>query len=79
MERQTSNESVEGVGAALCEVGAEAVAAHVFHFVFVRERGDGMGGELLAKGLVEEDKVGEASADAEGGLFEGCEIALVEG
>jgi len=56
-------EAVEGVGSPVGEVGAEAVAPDVFHFVFVRERGNGTLGILFAELFVEEDEVSEAAAD----------------
>lgn len=54
---------MQGVGAALGEVRAEAVAANVFQFVLVRERGDGAGGVFSGEGFVEEDEVSEAAAN----------------
>lgn len=67
---------MKGVGAALGEIGAKAVPTDIFHFVFVRERGDGGGGIFSAEGFVEKNKVGEAAADREGGLLEGLEVCL---
>ena len=54
---------MEGVGATLGEVWAEAIATDVLHFVFVWERGDGIVGEFGGKGFVKPDKIGEAAAD----------------
>ena len=53
------------MGATLCKIGAEAVSANVFHLMLVRERGNSVCGELLAKGFVKEYEVGEAASDAE--------------
>jgi len=44
--------------------------------VFFREWGDGGSRVFAAEGLVEEEEVGEAAADGEGGLLEGLEIRL---
>ena len=41
MQRETFEEAVKGVGAAGCEVGAEAVATDVLEFVFVGKGRDG--------------------------------------
>jgi hypothetical protein len=79
VEGKAPDEAVEGMCAALGEVGTKAVAADVFHFVLVWERGNGVGGELLAKGFVEEDEIGEPAADTEGGFLKGGKIALMHG
>lgn len=79
VEGKAPNEAVEGVSAALGEVRTKAVAADVFQFVLVWERGNGVGGELLAKGFVEKDEVGESAADTEGRFLEGGKIALAHG
>jgi len=78
VEGKAPDEAVEGVGAALGEVWTKAVAADILQFMLVWERGDGVGGELLAERFVEEDEVSEAAADAEGGFLEGGEIALMQ-
>ena len=64
------------MSATLSEVGAEAVPTDVFHFVLIRERGDGGGGVFSAEGLVEKDEVGEAATDGEGGFLERFEVRL---
>lgn len=67
---------MERVGAALSEIRSKAVAADVFHFMFIGERGDSRGRKIFAEGFVEKDKVGEASPDAESGLLKGLKIGL---
>ena len=64
------------MGSTLCEVGSEAVSTDILHLVFVWERRDDIGGEILAEGFVEEDEIGEAATDTEGGFFKRGEIAL---
>jgi hypothetical protein len=64
------------VGAPLCEIGSEAVAADVFHFVFVGEGRDGALGEFFGELFPEEDEVCEAAADGEFGALEGLEVGL---
>ena len=76
MKCQAADETVQRVSAALCEVRSEAITADVFHLMLVRERWDDVGREILAEGFVEKDKIGEAAADAERGLFKRGEIAL---
>lgn len=76
VEGQAFEEAVQGVCTALGEVGAEAVAADVLHFMFVRERGNGGGGVFSGEGFVEEHEVSEAAADGEGGFLEGFEVGL---
>ena len=68
---------MERVSTALGEVWAEAVAADVFHFMLVWERGNGTGGIFFAEGFVEKDKVGEAATNGEGRFLEGFEVGLV--
>lgn len=67
---------MEGVGAALGEIGTEAVAADIFHFVLVREWGNGVVWELDGEGFVEPDEVGEAAADLRVRFREGGEVGL---
>jgi hypothetical protein len=76
VERQADEEALEGVCAAGGKVGAEAVAADVLHALLVGQRGDGGGGKVAGELLVEEDEVGEASADGGGGALEGGEGGL---
>ena len=79
MEGETFEKAVQGMGAALGEVWAEAVAANVLHFVLVWEWGDGTGGVFLCECFVEKDEICEAAADGEGGLLKGLEICLEMG
>lgn len=79
VECKAADEAVERVGAALGEIWTKAVAADVFQFVLVWERGDGVGGELLAKGFVEKDEISESAADTEGGFLKRGKVALMRG
>jgi len=67
---------VQGVGAALGEVCTETVAADIFHLVLVGERWNSTCCEFSSQSFVEEDEVGEASADSGDGFGEGGEIGL---
>jgi len=60
----------------LGEIGAESIAADVFHLVFVGEGRNCTCWIFFGEGLVEEDEIGEASADGGGGLLEGGEGCL---
>ena len=76
VKRDAFEETVEGMGSAGHEIGAEAVTADVFEGVFVGQRGDGTLRIVSEERFIEEDEVGEASADIGGGLLEGFEVRL---
>lgn len=67
---------MKGVGTALGEVGAEAVAADVFHLMLVWKGRDGAAEVFSMQRFVKKDKIREAAAYAEGGSLKGFEIGL---
>ena len=76
MQRQAFDESIQGVGAALREIGAESIAPHILHFMLVGQGRDSALWIFARKGFEEEDEVCEAAADGEGGSLEGLEVGL---
>lgn len=68
MQSETFEKAVEGVSASLGEIRTEAVTSDVLHLVLVGQRGDGALWVLERQLFVEEDEVGEATADL-GGRF----------
>lgn len=68
---------MQGVCSSLGEVRAEAIAANVFHFVFVGEWGDRTLRVLSGKVFVKKDEVGETTADSDSGFGEGGKIGLL--
>lgn len=64
------------MGTALGEVGAEAVAADVFHLMLVWKGRDGTAGVLSMQRFVKKDKIREAATNAQGGSLKGFEIGL---
>jgi hypothetical protein len=77
VEGAADDEAVQGPGTAVGEVGGETIAAHVGHVVLLGEGRDSAGGEVAVQGGAEEDKVGEATADAEFFSGKGFEVGLV--
>jgi hypothetical protein len=77
VEGAADDEAVEGPGAAVGEVGAEAVAADVGHVVLFGEGWDGACWEVAVEGAAKEDKVGEASTDTEIFFGKGLEVGLL--
>ena len=59
-----------------CEILPKAVASHVRHVMFVRERRNGALWVFFRQGLVEEDEICEASANRGVGGLEGFEVGL---
>jgi hypothetical protein len=76
VECKACEETMERVGPALGEVGAESIAADVFHFVFVGEGRYCTCWIFFGEGLVKEDEIREASANGGGGLLERRERCL---
>jgi hypothetical protein len=76
VEGEACEETIKRVGPTLGEIGAESIAADVFHLVFVGKRRNCTCWIFFGEGLVEEDEIGEASADGGGGLLEGGEGCL---
>lgn len=56
MESEAPDEAVEGVCSTLGEIRAEAVAADIFHLVFVWERGMAWAGNCLQRVLYRKTK-----------------------
>ena len=61
---------------ALGEIGTEAVAPHIFHFVLVRKRGNCGGGIFPVERFIEEDKISETAANRESRLLKRLKIGL---
>lgn len=68
MQSESFEKAVEGVSSSFGEVGTKAVTSDVFHFVLVGQRGDGALWILERELFVEEDEIGETTADL-GGRF----------
>jgi hypothetical protein len=64
------------VRAALGEVWAKAVAAYVFHLMFVGQRRNGALWVFLNELFPEKDEVGEAAPDGELGALERLVVGL---
>lgn len=76
MQRQSFEEAMERMGTTLGEVGAEAVAADVFHLMLVWKGRDGATGVFSMQRFVKKDEIRKAAAYAEGGSLKGFEISL---
>lgn len=76
MQDESFQEAVEGVSSSMGKIRPKAVAADVFHFVLVWERGDGTLRVFSAEHLVQENKVGEAATYFDGGFLERREVGL---
>ena len=76
MQGETLEETLQGVGPTAGEVGAEAVAADIFHALLVGEGRDGTCRVVLGEGLREEEEIGEAATRGEGGFLEGGKCRL---
>lgn len=74
--REAFEKAVKRMGAPGGEVGAKAVTADIFEFMFVGQGRNGALGVIFGKRFVEEDEVSEAAAYAEGGSLEGFEVRL---
>lgn len=66
------------MGTALGKIGAEAVAADIFHLMLVWKGRDGAAGVFPMQRFVKKDKIREAAAYTEGGLLKRFEISLQE-
>jgi hypothetical protein len=67
---------VQGVCAALHELGAEAVASDVHHAVLVGQRRDGALWVFGAERIIQEDEIGEAPSNGGRWLLEGGKVGL---
>ena len=76
MQGDSFEEAVQGVSSSMGKVSPETVAADVFHFMLVRQRGNGALRIFSAERLVQEDKVGESATNLDCGLLEGDEVGL---
>lgn len=70
MQSEAFQETVQGMSSSIRKVKSKAVAANVFHFVLIWERGNGALRVFSAETLVEENEVGETAADFDGGFLE---------
>lgn len=76
MQGESFQEAVQGVSSPMGKVRSEAVAADVFHFVLVWERGDGALRVFSTEHFVKENEVGETTTNFDGGFLEGGEVGL---
>lgn len=76
MQSKSFQETVQGVSSSIGKVRPKAVAADVFHFVLIWERGNGALRVFSAEILVQENEVGETAADFDGGFLERGEVGL---
>ena len=76
MQGESFQEAVQGVSSSMGKVRPKAVAADIFHFVLVWERGDGALRVFSAEHLVKENEIGETAAHFDGRFLEGGEVGL---
>ena len=76
MQGNSFQEAVQGVSSSMGKVGPKTVAADVFHFVLIWERGNGALGVFSAERFVKENEVGETATDFDSGLLEGGKVRL---
>jgi len=76
MQSQPAQESVQGICAALHELGAEAVASNVHHAVLVGQRRDGALWVFGAEGIIQKDEIGEAPSNGRRWLLERGKVGL---
>ena len=76
MQGEARQEPLKRMGSAGGEVGSEAIAAHIFHLVLVRQRRNSTCWIFAVESFVKEVKIGVSSADVKIGLLEGLKVGL---
>ena len=71
-------EAMQRVSSSLGKIGSKSVSSDVFHLVLVRQGRNGALRVLPGELLVQEDEVGEASADFDQRLLKRSEVCLQE-